>query len=40
LFTTREVRDAEIRMIQLAAEGQGKYDVLSGGKEWVIRRTE
>jgi hypothetical protein len=24
-------------MIQLPAEDQGKYDALSGGKEWGIR---
>ncbi len=37
LLTTREVRDAENKMIHLAAEGQGKHEALSGGKEWVIR---
>ena len=37
LLTTREVRDAENKMIQLAAEGQGKHEALNGGKEWVIR---
>ncbi|HEY1476273.1 MAG TPA: MobF family relaxase [Chthoniobacterales bacterium] len=37
LLTTREVRDAENKMIRLAAEGQGKHKALNGGKEWVIR---
>jgi conjugative relaxase-like TrwC/TraI family protein len=37
LLTTREVREAENKMIQLAAEGQGKHEALNGGKEWVIR---
>ena len=37
LLTTREVRDAENKMIQLAAEGQGKHEALNGGKEWVVR---
>jgi conjugative relaxase-like TrwC/TraI family protein len=37
LLTTREVRDAEKKMIHLAAQGQGKYEALSGVKEWVIR---
>jgi conjugative relaxase-like TrwC/TraI family protein len=37
LITTREVRDAENKMIRLAAEGQGKHEALNGGKEWVIR---
>jgi ATP-dependent exoDNAse (exonuclease V) alpha subunit len=37
LLTTREVRDAEEKMIRLAAEGQGKHEALGGGKEWVIR---
>src|SRR5260370_37301786 len=37
LLTTREVRDAENKMIQLAAGGQGKHEALGGGKEWVIR---
>jgi hypothetical protein len=37
LLTTRQVRDAENKMIQLAAEGQGKHEPLNGGKEWVIR---
>ena len=37
LLTTREVRDAENKMIHLAAEGQGKYERLDGGKKWVIR---
>src|SRR6202035_1744469 len=37
LLTTREVRDAENKMIQLAAEGQGKHEALNGGKEGVVR---
>ena len=37
LLTTREVRDAENKMIRLAAQGQGKHQALNGGKEWVIR---
>jgi conjugative relaxase-like TrwC/TraI family protein len=37
LLTTREVRDAENKMIRLAAQGQGKHEALGGGKEWVIR---
>jgi hypothetical protein len=37
LLTTREVRDAESKMIQLATEGQGKYGSLNDGTEWVIR---
>ena len=37
LLTTREVRDAEKKMIHLAAQGQGKHEALGGGKEWVIR---
>ena len=37
LLTTRQVRDAENKMIQLAAEGQGKYEPLGGGKKWVVR---
>src|SRR6202045_2554110 len=37
LLTTRQVRDTENKMIQLAAEGQGKHEPLNGGKEWVIR---
>jgi AAA domain/TrwC relaxase len=36
LLTTREVRDAENKMIQLAADGRGKHEPLDGGKEWVI----
>src|SRR5271165_2263426 len=36
LLTTRQVRDAENKMIQLAAEGKGKYEALGGGQEWVI----
>jgi hypothetical protein len=38
LLTIREVRDAENKMIRLAAEGQGKHEPLNGGKEWVIRQ--
>ena len=37
MLTTREVRDAENKMIQLAAEGQAKHEALNGGKEWVVR---
>jgi hypothetical protein len=37
LLTTREVRDAENKMIHLTADGQGKHGPLNGGKEWVIR---
>ncbi|MBV8140488.1 MAG: relaxase domain-containing protein, partial [Verrucomicrobia bacterium] len=37
LVSTREVRDAETRMIQLAAEGQGKHEALGLNKEWAIR---
>jgi hypothetical protein len=37
LLTSREVRNAEIKMIRLAQDGQGKYDPLAGGKEWSIR---
>jgi ATP-dependent exoDNAse (exonuclease V) alpha subunit len=37
LLTTREVRDAENKMIHLAAEGRGKHEALGSGKEWVIR---
>ena len=37
LLTTLEVADAENKMIQLAAEGQGKHEALNGGKEWVVR---
>jgi hypothetical protein len=36
-LTTREVRDAENKMIHLVAEGQGKHEALGGGKEWAIR---
>jgi conjugative relaxase-like TrwC/TraI family protein len=36
LLTTREVRDAENKMIHLAAEGEGKHEPLGGEKEWVI----
>src|ERR1700675_478243 len=32
LLTTREVRDAENKMIQLAVEGQGKHEPLKGEK--------
>ena len=37
LLTTRQVRDAENKMIHLAAVGQGKHKALNGGKEWAIR---
>ena len=37
LLTTHEVRDAENKMIHLAAQGQGKHEALGGGKEWIIR---
>jgi conjugative relaxase-like TrwC/TraI family protein len=37
LLTTREVRDAENKMIHLAAQGQGNHETLAGGKEWIIR---
>jgi conjugative relaxase-like TrwC/TraI family protein len=37
LLTTREVQDAETKMIRLAADGQGKYEPLNRGKEWTIR---
>src|SRR5580704_11282702 len=37
LLTTREVRDAENKMIHLAAQGQGKHEALRGVKEWEIR---
>src|SRR6516164_9998509 len=37
LLTTREVRDAEKKMIRLATDGQEKYEALGGGKEWIIR---
>ena len=37
LLTTREVRDAENKMIHLAAEGRGKHEALGSGNEWVIR---
>src|SRR5262249_13003529 len=36
-LTTREIRDAEEKMIGLATEGRGKYESLGGEKEWVIR---
>jgi conjugative relaxase-like TrwC/TraI family protein len=36
LLTTREVRDAEKKMMHLAAQGQGKHAALRGVKEWVI----
>src|SRR6202007_528241 len=36
-FTTRQVRDAENKMIRLAAESQGQHEPLNGGKDWVIR---
>jgi conjugative relaxase-like TrwC/TraI family protein len=37
LLTTCEVRDAEVNMIHLAAQGQGKHEALGSGKEWIIR---
>jgi conjugative relaxase-like TrwC/TraI family protein len=37
LLTTRDVRDAESKMIRLAAQGQGKHGALNGGKDWAIR---
>ena len=37
LLATREVRDAENKMIRLAAQGQGKHEALGGKKEWIIR---
>src|SRR6516164_2542449 len=37
LVTTREIQDAEEKMIRLAAEGQDRHEALGGGKEWVIR---
>jgi TrwC relaxase len=37
LLTTREVRDAENKMIHLAAQGQGKHEALGGGTAWIIR---
>jgi hypothetical protein len=37
LLTTHEVRDAENKMIHLAAQGQGKHEALGGGNEWIIR---
>src|SRR6202011_1050078 len=37
LLTTREVREAEKKMIHLATEGQGKHEALGGVKEWAIR---
>ena len=37
LVTTREIQDAEEKMIRLTAEGQDKHEALGGGKEWVIR---
>jgi conjugative relaxase-like TrwC/TraI family protein len=36
-LTTREIRDAEEKIIGLAAEGRGKHEPLGGEKEWVIR---
>jgi conjugative relaxase-like TrwC/TraI family protein len=35
--TTREIRDAEEKMIRLAADGKGRHEALGGGKEWIIR---
>ena len=37
LLTTCDVRDAENKMLHLAAEGQGKHKPLGAGKEWAIR---
>ena len=37
LLTTHDVRDAENKMIHLAAQGQGKHEALGGGNEWIIR---
>src|SRR3984957_5623944 len=37
LLTTAKVRDAEKKMIDLAAQGQGRHEALRGVKEWVIR---
>jgi hypothetical protein len=37
LVTTREIRDAEKKMIRLAADGKGRYEALDGGREWPIR---
>ena len=37
LVTTCEIRNMESKMIRLAADGQGKYEALSRGKEWTIR---
>jgi hypothetical protein len=38
LLTTREVRDAENKMIHLVAQGQGKHEALGGGKEeWIFQ---
>ena len=37
LVTTREIRDAEEKMIRLAAEGQDKHEAWGAGKEWGIR---
>jgi TrwC relaxase len=37
LLTTREVREAEQKMIHLAEQGQGKREALGSGKEWIIR---
>jgi hypothetical protein len=34
LLTTREVREAEQKMIHLAEQGQGTHEALGGGKEW------
>jgi len=39
LVTTREVRDAEEKMIRLAADGKGRHGALGGGKEWIIRNS-
>jgi conjugative relaxase-like TrwC/TraI family protein len=37
LVTTCEIRDAEEKMIRLAAEGKDKHEALGAGKEWGIR---
>jgi conjugative relaxase-like TrwC/TraI family protein len=37
LVTTREIRDAEKKMIRLAADGKGRYEALGGGRAWPIR---
>ena len=37
LLSTREVQEAEDRMLELAAAGRGRYEPLGCGKEWSIR---